>query len=172
MGQLGKLVQGLEHAGRGLGVDGGQQLHLRLLLQDGLDGVGVGGLPPLDGDGHNRRALPGCDLLEAEPKETVLDDHCDVAGLEQVGEGGLHAGGAGAGDGKGERLLRAENLTQHLGDAVHDLDELRVQVAQDGGGHGAQDARVYVAWAGTQKDTPRRIELLNGTGGHGTPQYG
>ena len=37
VGQLAEVVQRLKHAGRGFGVDSGQQLHLRLLLEDGLD---------------------------------------------------------------------------------------------------------------------------------------
>ena len=132
VGQLAEVAQRLEHPGRGLGVDSGQQLHLRLLLEDCLDCVGVGGLAPLHRYGDDLCPLARSDLRKAQPKKAILDDDGHVARLQEVGERRLHARGACAGDGEGEGVLRAVDLTQHLRDAVHDLDELGVQVAKDG----------------------------------------
>ena len=169
VGQLGEAVERLEHTCGGLRVDRRQQLHLRLLFEHGLHGVQVCGLSPLHGDGDDRRALPGGDLLEAKAKEAVLDHHGDVTRLEEVCQGGLHACRASAGNWQCERLFRAEHLAQHLRDAVHDLDKFRVQVPQDGGGHGAKHARVHITGTGTQEGSARRVQLLNGAGRHGTP---
>ena len=132
VGQLAEVAQWLEHAGRGLGVDSGQQLHLRLLLEDGLDCVGVGGLAPLHRYGDDLGPLARSDLREAHPKKAILDNDGHVTRLQEVGERRLHARGARTGDGQREGVLRAKDLTQHLRDAVHDLDELGVQVAKDG----------------------------------------
>jgi hypothetical protein len=52
-----------------------------------------------------------------------------------------------------------EKPPEHLLRLVHDLQELRIKVADEGCGHGGQDPRVDIARTGPEQDARRRIQL-------------
>ena len=64
-----------------------------------------------------------------------------VARLGQVGDAGLHAGAAGAGDRQRELVLGPEHLLQEAARLVHDREVLRIEVAERRRGQRRQHAR-------------------------------
>src|SRR6266852_4740613 len=82
------------------------------------------------------------------------DDHL-VARFDDVDDAGLHAGTASAAYGEGETIVRPKRKPQEFLALVHDLQKLRVKMANEGIGHRRQNARVHVAGARSKKD-PRR----------------
>ena len=94
-------------------------------------------------DGHDGRAAALDHLGHAHAEVAVAADDNGVAGLDDVVDRGLHAGGAGAGDGHREVVFRAEDRTQRALRVVQQLDEDGVEHADDGLRHRAVDARVH-----------------------------
>ena len=166
VGEVGQLVQGLEDTGGGLSVHDGEHLDLGVALQLRLDRIEVDGGSPLLLDLGDRRAVAAGDVGQAFAEEAVRGRDDDVAGLEQVGHSGLHAGVAGAGEGEGEAVLCAEDLAEHASRVVHDLDEVGVEMAEDGGGHGPEDAGVDVGRPCAQQQARRRVQLGYGLRDH------
>ena len=70
----------------------------------------------------------------------------------------LHAGAAGAGDDHGELVLRAEAGLQPVADLLVDLEEVGVEVPDDGLSHGLIDARMDRRGSGTKQEALRRRE--------------
>ena len=99
-------------------------------------------------------------VLHAAAEDAVdADDHF-VARLDEIDGDAFHARHAGAADGKGERVLRAENLAQHFAGLVHDGEILRIEVAERRRAERAQHALRHRAGAGAKKDA------FGGEGGH------
>ena len=59
------------------------------------------------------------------------DDH-GVAGLDEVDEARFHPRGTGAADRQGQRVVRAEDGTEPVGDLVEHVEEVGVEVPEDG----------------------------------------
>jgi hypothetical protein len=74
-----------------------------------------------------------------------------VTGLEQIGEACLHPRAARGREGERERVVGTEDPAQPLLDLVDHGQELRVEVAHEGLGHGGKHPRVDVRRAGTEE---------------------
>ena len=85
-------------------------------------------------------------VLHPGAEEAIDADDDFVARLDEVGSEALHAGHAGAAEGEGERVLRAEDLAQQLAGLVQDSEVLRVEVAEGRRHKGAQ--HTLRNWAG------------------------
>jgi hypothetical protein len=108
--------------------------------------------------GHRCAGAPG-NVGHPLAKDAVhAHDHL-VAWLNEVDHAGFHAGTTGTADRKGQAVGRSKSLPQELLHLIHDLQELRVQVADEGRGHRRQNARMNVAGAWPHEDARRRVEL-------------
>ena len=156
--QLRDLFQRLVGAGRGLGVDDPHHLGAGMRGEGVAHRRRVDGPAPLDLDRvHPGAAAPGDVEHPAAEDPGDADDHL-VAGLDQVGDRGLHAGAAGPRDRQGQTVLGAEDPAQHAAGRVHDPQVLRVEVTDRRPRQGLQDPRRHVARPGPQQQPPRRIE--------------
>ena len=102
--------------------------------------------------GMDRGAATLHHVLHPGAEDAVDADDDFVARLDQVGGDALHARHAGAADGEGERVLRAEDLAQQLAGLVHDGDILRVEMADGRRRQRAQNALGHGAGAGAKQD--------------------
>ena len=142
----------LEHAGRGLG----RHVHhdLGLLPADELRSFLV-----------TKILTPG--LLEADDlsslalghfghpiTEVPAGEHHDLGvGIDEVGDGRLHAGAAGAGDDEREFVLSAEHLAEHLLDAGADLEEVGIEMPDYRLRQGLVDPGMHLTRAGAKQET-------------------
>jgi hypothetical protein len=85
---------------------------------------------PLVLDGHHLCAAPGGDVTHPLPEQAVHRDHRDVTGADRVHERGLHPGRAGGTQRQRAGVPGAPHPAQVLAGGVHDLQERRVEVAQ------------------------------------------
>ncbi len=121
-------------------------------------------IAPCGLDGVDGSAAAFHHVLHAGAEDTVDADDGFVAGLEEVRGDAFHAGHAGAADGEGEGVLRAEDLAEHGAGFVHDLEVLRIEMAERGRAQCAQDAMWHGAGARTHEDAFGGIGLR--CGGH------
>ena len=110
-------------------------------------------------DGHDGRAAALDHLRHAHAEVAVAADDDGVAGLDDVVDGGLHAGGAGAGDRHREVVLGAEDRAQGALRVVEQLDEDGVEHADDGLRHRAVDARVHERGPGAEQEAVGEVEF-------------
>ena len=73
-------------------------------------------------------------------------------GLDQVHGDTFHSRHAGTAHGKGQRILRLENLAQHFAGLVEDGQILRIEMTESGRRERAQHARRNRNRAGTKQD--------------------
>ena len=152
--------QGRQHAGGGLGVDDADGLDLRMLLQFVVKGLRVDGLAPRGVDLADDGAAALGDVAEADAEVAVAADDEGVAGFEDVGAGRLHGAGAGGRHGHGHDVGGVVHLAQHIADVVHYLEEVGVQVAHYGQGHGLQHTGMHGAGAGAQQQPRGGLQLV------------
>ena len=141
------------------------ELGARVLLERGGDLFEGEDVAPGRFEGMDRGAATLHHVLHPGAEDAVDADDDLVARLDQVGGDAFHARHAGAADGEGERVLRAEDLAQQLAGLVHDGDILRIKVADGRRGQGAQHALGNRAWAGAQAGCVRRDKLSRQTVG-------
>ena len=92
--------------------------------------------------------------------EVALHAHHDrVARLQQVDRTGLHPRHARGTHWKGEGILREVRVSEELLGFQHDLQEGRVEVPQERGGHDGEDARMDVARARAEEQALGRVQL-------------
>jgi len=87
------------------------------------------------------------DVHHALPEGAMDADQRLIAGLERVHEGGLHAGHARARHAHGPLVVGLEHPAQERLGFVHHPQVLRVQIAEQRGGAGAQHAGGNLAGA-------------------------
>src|SRR5256885_11392537 len=115
---------------------------------DFLAGSGAANVIGIDGAAERRfnfgdvRLRARGDFKHTFGKVAVDADDGFVAGLERVDDGGFNAAGAGGGHGHRYAVLRLGNLAHELLRLGHAGFEERVEVADDGRGKGAVDARI------------------------------
>src|SRR6266581_6660129 len=80
-------------------------------------------------DGRNGGAGALGHIRHALAKHPIDADHHFIAGLDEVDDTGLHAGAAGAAHRKGKSVLGAEQTPEHVLRLVHNLQELRIEMA-------------------------------------------
>ena len=117
-------------------------------VEDPLD---VDRLAPLVLDRDDLGAAAGGDVAHPLAEEAVDRDDHDVAGVDGVDEGRLHAGGAGGAERQGARVGRAPGRAEQVAGLVHDPEELRVEVAEQRLGQGAGRLRVGVGRSGSEE---------------------
>ena len=85
------------------------------------------------------------------PKKPLTPTMTGVARLEQVDEAGLHAGRARPRDGEGEPVGRLEDGPQPVAGLVEEIEELGVEMAEDGPGQRRHHLGVGVRRAGAEE---------------------
>ena len=160
------LRQGLEHARRRLAVDHGH--HARAAAREGArDGVGLDDPPPLRAHRYHVGAAALGDLDHEQAEAATLPDHHAVTRLEERDHGRLQPGPARARHRKGALVPRLEDHAEEIHHLVHDRGELRIELAQERGGHGAEHARVGHGGPGPQQDARTREEIARRIGHDG-----
>ena len=156
--QVADTAEVLQGTGGGLGVDHAQHFGL------GMGRNGFGELfqrerfSPGDFDGMDGRAATLHIIFHAAAENPV--DHHDrfVAGFQQVDQNRLHPGHSGSGDGKGERVLGAVDLPNHLAGLIHVPDVLGIEVPECGSGDRLQNTRRHGAGAGPHEQSLSRMK--------------
>ncbi len=155
-GSGGDLGDRLARAGGGLGVD------------EGRPPVGArGGWPPpsawssstLPGSASTRVTRAPMRVATSHirsPKTPGHADHDVVARLEEIGEAGLHAAAAGAGERNGERVRGAEEAPQPLLRLVDEGEKGGVEVAEQRLRHGGEHARMRVRRSRAEQQATRQ----------------
>ena len=159
VGQVNHLLERGEHAGGGLGVDYTHGLDVGVLVQLLGQGGRVRGLAPRAVNHVSVGAAAFCNVRQPVPKEAVTANDHGVAPFQDVGAGCFHGAGAGGGQGQGHEVGGVVDLTQHVPNLVHHLEEFRVQVADHGQGHGLEHPRVDAAGARSQQNSGRWLQL-------------
>ena len=137
-------------AGGGFGVD----VHhdLRRLAVDEFGGFGVGeGFAPGLLEAHDLGTVAPGHVGHAVAEVSVGEDHDFGAGFDQVGDGSFHASAAGGRDNEGALVLGAEDVAQHALVVATDLEKVRIEVSDDGLGHGLIHAGVHLRGAGAEQ---------------------
>ncbi len=96
-----------------------------------------------------------------------------IAGLDDVADGRFHSRHPSSRKRDGHLVFRLEQMPQKDHGVVHDLQEIRIEISQDGAGHGLEHPRVEVA--GTRPEQHARlvtqlVEILV-VGSHGGREY-
>ena len=138
--ELGNSFERLVGTGRSFRVNDGEELGLGM-RSDGFGSGFVGNdFAPGCFDGVNSGSATLHDVLHASTEDAVEADDGLVAGFEEIDRESFHASHAGAGDGESHLVFRLINLAKHLAGFVHDLDILRIEVAQSGRAHRGENA--------------------------------
>ena len=116
-------------------------------LQRLIDLLGIDRLPPLRGDLGDQRAVTSGQVDEQIAKSAAVGHQDAVTRLHQRGDAGFHPGAAGAGDGKRTRVPRAEHLPPQLHHIRHNCRKRRIELSQDGRGHGPQHPWIRIGGA-------------------------
>ena len=98
------------------------------------------------------------DLGDAHAEEAGLGHHCGVAGLEEVGEAGLHAGGARAVERQHQAVGHAPSLAQQVHYLEQDQVQLGVEMPQQRPLHGLEHRGLYVGGTGATEEPLGRVE--------------
>ena len=151
------LVERLRHGGGCIPLDAGDQL--RAMLADcGADRIRLEHPAPVGLDGDHVGADPLRNLFQEMAETPKHRDQHAVAGREDRGQAGLDAGARRAVDQKRPMVARAENAPVERHDIVHVGGEFGVELAEHGGRHGAQDARIDVDGARPHQQPRRWVE--------------
>lgn len=87
----------------------------------------------------------------AVAEESVGEDDDLHAGIDEVADGGFHASAAGGRDDEGPLVLGTEDVAQHALVVLADLEEIGIEVSDDGLGHGLVDAGMDLGGAGAEQ---------------------
>ena len=90
-------------------------------------------------------------VREAVAEVPVGQDGKFFAGLDEISDRGFHAAGACSGDGDIEFVGRGKGVTQQAADVFGDLEEIGIQVADDGLVQRLVDARRHHAGSGSEQ---------------------
>ena len=131
VGRLADRLSLVVHAGRGLGLDEGDDA--RALAANEFAGfLRIERLAPRLGEPHHFPALPASDLSNAVAEKAVGEKREFFPGLGKVGDCRLHPGGPGAGDRDVELIFRGVGVPKEATHLFHDLEEVRVEMPDDG----------------------------------------
>src|SRR3990172_5360710 len=100
--------------------------------------------------GHLAKALPE---IAIHPRDNP------VPRLDEVDQRGLHSSAPGPREGQGDGVLCLEDEPEQFHRLVHQLEELRVQMADHRGRHSAEDSRVDIARPRSQQGADRQIQI-------------
>jgi hypothetical protein len=124
------LLQRLVRARRLLGVDDADPLRARVRRERRRHRARLDGLPPRHVEQMHRRAVAVGHVRHARAERARdADDHL-VSSLGQVGDARLHAGAPRPGHRERQLVLGLEHALQKAARLVHDLQVLRIQVAE------------------------------------------
>ena len=158
MHDLGNLLERLMRAGRCLGVDDAEHFYFGMLRQQICHRSRLDRLAPRRFDGVDGRARALHHILHTAAEDAVHAHACFIAWLQQVHHARLHARAAGAADGHGEFVLRAEDLAQKIAHLVHDFQILGIEMAESRRGERAEDSFRHLARPGAHEDAFWRSE--------------
>ena len=138
----------------------------RASLQLNSDQLRLENLAPLHLDRPNHRA--GSVSQFGETLTKVADDAHDdlIAGFDEIEHDGFEPACSCRGDRNRVMVGSAEERPQVRHGLLHDGDEVRVEVAHQGSGHGGAHLRMRIRWAGAQQKDFWGIER----GAHGSPR--
>jgi hypothetical protein len=156
--ELRNLFHRRERTGAGFGVDNGDELRLRHLLQRVGHLLRFDDAAPRRLDLRHFRAATLGHVAHARAEHAVDANDDLVPGFDEVHETELHPRAAGAAHGKRHFVLREENLAEHDFDLVHHLHEDRIEMAEERRGHGLEDGRRDIARAGAHQEALGRLE--------------
>ncbi len=159
VGQLADVFERRAGPGGGLRVHDGDDLG-SLALERGFHLLRGNGTAPFHIHPHHVASQAFRDVAHAGAKQTIHPDDHLVARLDQVDEGGLHPPAAGGGHRQGHRIVRAEEGPEQLLGLVHDLEEVGIQIADRGSGHGPENPRRHVARPGAHEEPLGRIDVF------------
>ena len=147
--------------GRGFGVHEGEHPGIRIGFERVFDFLRAHrGAPAVFH--HDRDAAAALHILDhAAAEHAVAADDDLFAGTDHIDEAHLHADRTGAGDRKGQRVVRLERVTQQFLEFFHHLDEHRVEVANGRLAHRREHARMNFGGTGSHQMALRRIEGID-----------
>jgi hypothetical protein len=155
----------MERAGRRLRVDDRDEARFGVAVER-VEQRGVRDrLAPRRGHADDRRAVPLGDVRQPPAEEAGLGHDRRVAGLEQVGEPGLHRGRPGGGEREDVAVRHAPDGAQQRHDLVEDRVERGIEVAEHRAAHGRNDGGLGVRRPGAAEQPVRGIELVDRHGG-------
>src|SRR3990172_11606144 len=99
------------------------------------------------------------DLCYSLPAEAIHADRYPVAGLHDIGEGGLHTGRSWSGERESELIRGAKSGPEKFHGLVQEGEEVGVQVTQDGRGQRSDDTGVEVTGTRAQQKAGRRAKF-------------
>ena len=157
------LLERVGHAGRGLVVRDQHRADLAVGGEGVVDAVRVGGRAVLEGEVDRIAAVDADQLQEALAEDADRDDQHAITRRDVVDDGGLHAGGAGAGQHE-HVVLGAVGVLQTLAEGRHQFGELRPAMVDHRGharlcdfrGNGNRTRRTQVHGASGSGDSGRR----------------
>ena len=91
------------------------------------------------------------DVAHALAEHAVHADDHDVAGIDEVHEGGFHARRAGAADRQRQFVLGAEHRAQAIAGLVEQREEVGVEMPEERTGERLGDLGIRVARSGTHE---------------------
>ena len=118
----------------------------------------VKGLAPGLGQADDVAAVTAGHVADAVAEEAVGEEREFFAGLDEVGNGGFHAGAAGAGEGDVELILGGKGVAEESADLFDYLEEERVEVADHRLRHGLVHAGRDHAGSRSEQKALRRLE--------------
>jgi len=139
-------------------VDGGHQRGPHA-LEGVLDGIQFDDLAPGRADGFDPGPDPRQDLAQQQAEAAEVHHQHRLSRRHQRHQRRLDPGPGGAIDQEGLLILRAEDRPIQRHDLVHVRGHLRIELAQQVGGHGAQHARMGIDRARAHQQALRRIDL-------------
>ena len=159
----GDAFEGLMGSGRRFRVNDPQCLGLRVTVHFRLDLPDAEDFAPFLVQPVHGHAVAFHQVDHPLAKETVDTDDRLIAGLEQIGHNALHPAHAGGGNGKGQLILRPEELAQHAACFVKDLDEPGIEVANGRSCHRASHPVRHGAGPGTHENSFGNRHMLKET---------
>jgi hypothetical protein len=138
VGQARDVRERLQHARRGLAVDGGDQLGAPP-PEGRLDGLRLDDAAPLSAHGNHLGAAALGDLDEEQAEAAALCHHHAITGLHDGGDGRLQPRAPRARHRERPRVLRLEHGARQGHHLVHDGGELGVELAEERRGGGRNE---------------------------------
>ena len=99
-------------------------------------------------------------LCQPVTKEAVHAGKHRLTRLDQVGQRRFHGRGARTGDGQGQSVVGLEDHAQERLNVGQDGDELRVEMADQRGGHGAQEHEAEPCWGRGRGEARGWVEFV------------
>ena len=139
----------------------GEDFDIRIGFQCRFDLVERDRRAPCVFDNHRFAATANDVFFHAATKDAINANQNLIAGLDQIGKTGFHTGRAGRGYRKGQRVFGLISIAQQGFNLVHQLDKLRVQMADNRARHGTKHARVNIGRPGAHQCFEIWIETIH-----------